>query len=177
MQNAQIDKAIPWNPWHGCHKCSPGCQNCFVFKMDKRYGRDTTIVTKGKTTYELKDKDCPKGSLVKLCFSSDFFLEEADQWRDGIWDTIFRRSDCIFVLTTKRPERIKQCLPHNWGEGWENVHMSISIENQEMADKRLPHFLDAPLKHREVFCSPLIAPISLGGYLDTRLIKCVNVGG
>ena len=111
MQNAQIDKAIPWNPWHGCHKCSPGCQNCFVFKMDKRYGRDTTIVTKGKTTYELKDKDCPKGSLVKLCFSSDFFLEEADQWRDGIWATIFRRSDCIFVLTTKRPERIKQCFP------------------------------------------------------------------
>lgn len=46
-----------------------------------------------------------------------------------------------------------------------------------MADKRLPYFLDAPLKHREVFCSPLIAPITLGKYLDTGLIKCVNVGG
>ena len=46
-----------------------------------------------------------------------------------------------------------------------------------MADKRLPFFLDAPLKHREVFCSPLIAPITLGKYLDTGLIKCVNVGG
>ncbi|MBQ8381711.1 MAG: DUF5131 family protein [Clostridia bacterium] len=55
--------------------------------------------------------------------------------------------------------------------------MSISIENQEMADKRLHFFLAAPLKHREVFCSPLIAPISLGKYLDTGLIKCVNVGG
>lgn len=38
-------------------------------------------------------------------------------------------------------------------------------------------FLAVPLKHREVFCSPLIAPISLGKYLDTGLIKCVNVGG
>ena len=55
--------------------------------------------------------------------------------------------------------------------------MSISIENQEMADKRLPFFLDAPLKHREVFCSPLIGPMALGKYLDTGLIKCVNVGG
>ena len=55
--------------------------------------------------------------------------------------------------------------------------MSISIENQEMADKRLPYFLEAPLAHREVFCSPLIAPMSLGKYLDTGLIKCVNVGG
>ena len=80
-------------------------------------------------------------------------------------------------MTTKRPERIKQCLPDDWGDGWENVHLSISIENQEMADNRLPFFLDAPLRHREVFCSPLIAPITLGKYLDTGLIKCVNVGG
>lgn len=76
MQNDQISKAIPWNPWHGCHKCSPGCQNCFVFNMDKRYGRDTSVITKGKTTYELKEKNCPAGSLVKLCFSSDFFLKK-----------------------------------------------------------------------------------------------------
>lgn len=41
----------------------------------------------------------------------------------------------------------------------------------------MPYFLEVPLKHREVFCSPLIAPISLGKYLDTGLIKCVNVGG
>ena len=162
MQNTEIDKAIPWNPWHGCKKVSPGCKNCFVYKMDRRYGRDTTIITKGKTTYELKDKDVPHGSLIKLCFSSDFFIEEAD---------------CIFVTTTKRPERIAQCVPADWGDGWEHVHISISIENQEMADKRLTAFLAAPVKHREVFCSPLIAPISLGKYLDTGLIKCVNVGG
>ena len=177
MQNTEISKAIQWNPWHGCKKVSPGCKNCFVFKMDQRYGRDTTVIAKGKTTYELKDKDCPPGSLIKLCFSSDFFIEEADEWREGCWDFIRGRKDCIFVTTTKRPERIKECLPPDWGEGWEHFHLSISIENQEMADKRLPYFLDAPLKHREVFCSPLIAPMSLGKYLDTGLIKCVNVGG
>lgn len=177
MQNEQINKAVPWNPWHGCKKVSPGCKNCFVYKMDRRYGRDTTIITKGKTTYELKDKDCPPGSLVKLCFSSDFFIEEADEWREGCWDFIRRRRDCIFVTTTKRPERIKDCVPPDWGDGWEHVHISISIENQEMADKRLAAFLAAPVKHREVFCSPLIAPITLGKYLDTGLIKCVNVGG
>ena len=43
--------------------------------MDQRYGRDTTIIAKGKTTYELKDKNCPPNSLVKLCFSSDFSLK------------------------------------------------------------------------------------------------------
>lgn len=177
MQNNEINKAVAWNPWHGCKKVSSGCKNCFVYKMDKRYGRDTMIIAKGKTTYELKEKDCPYGSLVKLCFSSDFFIEEADEWREGCWDFIRRRKDCIFVTTTKRPERIKDCVPSDWGEGWDHFHLSISIENQEMADIRLPHFLNAPLKHREVFCSPLIAPLKLGKYLDTGLIKCVNVGG
>ena len=76
MQNTEIEKAIPWNPWHGCKNVSPGCKNCFVFKMDQRYGRDTTVIAKGKTTYELKYKDCPPNSLVKLCFSSDFFIEQ-----------------------------------------------------------------------------------------------------
>ena len=51
MQNNEIAKAIAWNPWHGCKKVSPGCRNCFVYKMDKRYGRDTTVISKGKTTY------------------------------------------------------------------------------------------------------------------------------
>lgn len=73
MQNDKIEKAISWNPWHGCRKASAGCKNCFVYKMDKRYGRDTNVVAKCKTTYLPKDKDVPAGSLVKLCFSSDFF--------------------------------------------------------------------------------------------------------
>ena len=177
MQNEQVNNAVPWNPWHGCKKVSPGCKNCFVFNMDKRYGRDTNIIEKGKTTYKLKEKDCPPGTLVKLCFSSDFFLEEADEWREGCWDAIRSHPDCTFVLTTKRPERILQSLPADWGDGWDNVHMSISIENQEMADRRLPYFLDVPMAHHEVFCSPLIGPMTLGKHLDTGLIQCVNVGG
>ena len=179
MQNDQISKAIPWNPWHGCHRCSPGCQNCFVFKQDKRYNRDTNVVTKNKSTYYFPDSKCPPGSVVKLCFSSDLFLEEADEWRSEIWDAIRRRKDCTFVSTTKRPERIKECLPSDWGDGagWENFHLSVSVENQEMADKRVQALIEAPIAHREVFCSPLIAPITLFTHLNTGLIKCVNVGG
>ena len=177
MQNIDVEKAISWNPWHGCKKVSQGCKNCFVYKMDERYGRDTTKIEKGKTTYELKDKNCPLNSLVKLCFTSDFFIKEADEWRDGCWNFIRRRKDCIFVITTKRPERIKECLPYDWEDGWENVHISVSIENQEMADIRVKELLASPVKHREVFCSPLIGQITLKKYLDTGLIKCINVGG
>ena len=56
--------------------------------MNKRYGRYTTVIEKSETAYELKDKDVPPNSLIKLCFSSDFFIEETGAWRDGCWDFI-----------------------------------------------------------------------------------------
>ena len=177
MQNKEIGKAIPWNPWHGCKRASPGCKNCFVFKMDQRYGRDTNLIAKGKTTYELRDKDCPPGSLVKLCFSSDFFIEEADEWRGGCWDVIRRRRDCIFVTTTKRPERIRACLPPDWGDGWENVWIAVSCENQRRADERIPLLLDVPAKHKWVSLKPFIGEIDLDKYLATGQIKTVLAGG
>lgn len=37
-----------WNPWHGCHKYSAGCANCYVYRMDERYGRDSSVVKKTK---------------------------------------------------------------------------------------------------------------------------------
>ena len=35
-----------WNPWHGCHKKSAGCLNCYMFRRDSEYEKDSTIVTK-----------------------------------------------------------------------------------------------------------------------------------
>ena len=35
-----------WNPWHGCHKISEGCQNCYVYRTDSRYGKDSGKVEK-----------------------------------------------------------------------------------------------------------------------------------
>ena len=78
MQNCEIEKANVRDPWHDCRKVSASCKNCLVYKMDKQNGRDTTIITKDKTTYELKDKDRPQVSLVKFYFSSNFFIDEAD---------------------------------------------------------------------------------------------------
>ena len=75
---------LTWNPWHGCHKCSEGCQNCYAYFLDKRYGRDTNEVMKNKSTINLpikKDRNgnykLPSGSFVRVCMTSDFFLEEA----------------------------------------------------------------------------------------------------
>lgn len=165
-------------------KCSPGCLNCFVYAMDKRYGRDTTIVTQSKTGFDVPVKRTrdgrykyPSGSIFKTCFTSDFFIEEGDQWRQQAWDMIRERRDCHFVIATKRIARMKDCLPPDWGSGYDNVTISLSCENQQMADFRIPYFLNIPIKHRYIFVSPILEYVDLRKYIDMGGIERVCVGG
>lgn len=173
-----------WNPWHGCHKCSEGCQNCYAYFLDKRYGRDTNEVLKNKSDFNLpvkKDKNgnykLPGGCFVRVCMASDFFLEEADAWRSEAWDFIRRRKDVTFSLLTKRAERIKDCLPSDWGDGWDNVSFSVSCENQKRLEERIPYLLDIPAKHRWISLKPFIGEIDIEKYLAAGGIETVLSGG
>lgn len=173
-----------WNPWHGCRKCSEGCQNCYAFFLDKRYGRDTNNVSLNKSNLNLpvkKDKSgnykLPGGSFVRVCMSSDFFLEEADEWRTEAWNCIRQRPDVIFSLLTKRADRIIDNLPSDWGNGWDNVHFAVSAENQHRVDERIPHLLKVPSKHKWISVKPFIGEVDLTEYLATGEIETVLAGG
>lgn len=109
--------------------------------------------------------------------TSDFFLEEADKWREEAWDIIKQRSDVKFYLLTKRPERVHKCFPSDWGNGWENVFFNVTAENQKRADERIPLLLDLPFKHKGIMCAPFIGPISIEKYLQSGQIERVVCGG
>lgn len=173
-----------WNPWHGCRKCSEGCQNCYMFFLDKARDRDGSEIHKNKTDATLpvkKDRQgnykIKSGEFVRVCMTSDFFLEEADEWRDEAWEMIRQRPDVTFSLLTKRAHRIQGCLPPDWGNGWENVCIAVSCENQARADERIPLLLDVPAKHKWVSLKPFIGEIDLDKYLATRQIETVLAGG
>jgi protein gp37 len=117
------------------------------------------------------------GETIRVCMTSDFFLEEADAWRPKAWDIIRERGDVIFFLLTKRAWRMRACLPSDWGDGWENVFLNVSSENQARADERIPELLDLPAKHRGVMCAPLIGRVGLGRYLESAKIEQVIAGG
>lgn len=175
---------LTWNPWHGCHKCSEGCQNCYAYFLDKRYGRDTSIVSLNKSGLNLpvkKDKDgnfkLPSGAFVRVCMTSDFFLEEADEWRDLAWQYIRMRPDLTFSLLTKRAERIADHLPDDWGDGWDNVQFAVSAENQRRVDERIPHLINLKAKHKWVSIKPFIGEVDLSQYLATGEIETVLAGG
>ena len=111
-----------WNPWHGCKKCSEGCQNCYMYYNDARRGKNGADIYRTKTGFRYplsKDRSgqykVKSGEMLRVCMNSDFFLEEADPWREEAWEIIHQRPDVKFWLLTKRPERVAACLPYDWG--------------------------------------------------------------
>lgn len=178
-----------WNPWHGCHKYSPGCMNCYVYRRDESVGRDASVVTKNANFEILVKKDrhgewkIPSGSGVMTCFTSDFLLEDADPWRVRAWEMIAQRRDLNFFFITKRITRLagdgaKLLLPPDWGEnGYPHVSIGCTCENQQAADKRLPVFLSVPIHERTIILEPLLAPVDLTPFLDPTKIVRVAAGG
>lgn len=175
--------SVIWNLWHGCIKISEGCKNCYVFRRDSLFGIDS------KKVYKTKNFDLPvktkrdgsykivSGEHVWTCFTSDFFIREADEWRDDAWKMILQRKDLTFSMATKRIDRVRQCLPDDWGTGYDNVTILCSIENQKQADLRLPEFKQLPFKQKSIICEPLIGPIDLSQLLRGNWIEKVIVGG
>lgn len=171
-----------WNPWHGCHKISAGCAHCYVYRSDGAHQRDASVVSRNACFYDPIRKNrrggykIKAGELVYTCFTSDFLLDDADCWRNEAWDMIRTRSDLHFLFITKRIHRFEKCIPPDWGDGWDNVSICCTTENQQMADFRLPIFLEAPIKHKYIVCEPLLSRIDLEDYLAPEIIS-VSVGG
>ena len=171
-----------WNPWHGCRKLSEGCRNCYVYRIDARHGRDSREVAKTSAfDFPVRrnrrgEYKLASGNTVYTCFSSDFFLEEADEWRPIAWEMIRERSDLHFFIITKRIDRFGIGLPVDWGEGYEHVTVCCTVENQDRADYRLPIYREMPIRHKQIVCEPLLEAVDLMPYLGSW-VEQVIVGG
>lgn len=150
-----------WNPWVGCRKVSQGCKHCYMFRDQERFGQDPTKVRQtAPATFRapLKWKE-PK--LIFTCSWSDFFIEEADAWRPEAWKLIRKTPHHTYQILTKRPERILECLPADWGDGYPNVWIGVTVEDQAAADKRIPLLLEVPAVVRFLSCEPLLGAVDL----------------
>lgn len=170
-----------WSPWRGCRKFSEGCKYCYIHKGDAKCGVDTNQIVKTNNflaPIERKkngDFKIKSGSTVFLCFSTDFLIEDADEWRTECWKMIKERSDCNFLFLTKRIERFMNCIPGDWGDGYDNVTVGCTIENQAAAVKRLTLFDNLPIKHKNIIAQPLIEKINIAKHLGG--VELVLVGG
>lgn len=161
-----------WNPWHGCIKVSDGCKNCYMYRDKKRYGKDPRQVVRSKTTFFDPTK-WPESKLIFTCSWSDWFIDQADDWRDEAWNVIRQTPHHNYQILTKRPERIQEHLPGDWENGWKNVWLGVSIENQKQVD-RADLLRSIPAHIRFISAEPLIGPIQ---FTKLRGIHWVITGG
>lgn len=153
-----------------------------MYALDKRRGRSGAEIYRTRNAlYPLEESrgawKIASGELIRVCMTSDFFLEEADEWREQAWNVMRIRSDVKFMLLTKRAERIAECLPPDWGDGWDNILLCITAENQRRAEERIPILLATPAKHKGLSLAPLLGPISIEPWLQSGQIELVSAGG
>jgi protein gp37 len=113
--------------------------------------------------------------LVFTCSLSDFFHPEADIWRDEAWDVIRHCENLIWLILTKRPERIRECLPPDWNDGKRFPHVWLGVTcGARKSFGRVETLRKVPCALRFLSCEPLIEDIS---ELDLSGIGWVLCGG
>jgi protein gp37 len=120
-----------WNPYIGCRPVSDECDHCYADTLvTNRMGRDFSIVTRTKTWKAPQEfnRKAPAlalklGRRVRVfCASlSDFFIQDADEWRAEAWEVIRQCPYMGWLILTKRPQLIPSRLPADWGKGWPHV--------------------------------------------------------
>lgn len=158
-----VNSKIQWtddtvNFWMGCSKVSEGCKFCYMERIMGSKGAKKIWRTSDATFN--KALDWKNSRMIFTCSMSDFFIKDADEWREDAWDIIRRTPQHCWQILTKRPERILECLPADWGEGWKNVWLGTSIENQKHLH-RATTLGNVPAHTRFVSAEPLIGEIDL----------------
>lgn len=193
-----------FNPWVGCTKVSPACDHCYAEAWAKRTGqaqlwdgdRRRTSGANWRQPILWNRKAEAAGTRARVFCASlaDVFDNKAaSRWRDDLWRLIARTPFLDWLLLTKRPQNIHKMLPGpaigapEWGDGWPNVWLGTTVENQEEADRRIPHLLGVPAKVRFLSCEPLLEPIETpflkmridehGNFLSGGRIHWVICGG
>jgi protein gp37 len=161
-----------WNPWHGCKKVSPGCKYCYMYRDKDRYGQDPTTVLRSKSNFNAPLK-WDEGKLIFTCSWSDWFIQEADEWRQDAWEVIRKSPQHTFQILTKRPERIHENLPKWFDAIADRVWIGVSVESQKQVN-RLEYLVDLPCITFASF-EPLIGEIEWNEFMSA-LDWCI-IGG
>jgi protein gp37 len=141
-----------------------------MYRDKLRYGQDASQVLRSKSSFDAPTK-WKKPKVIFTCSWSDFFIEQADEWRDEAWGIIRNTPHHTYQILTKRPERIREHLPSGWPFG--NVWLGVSVENPRFY-KRIEILADIPARVRFLSLEPLLAPMPR---LPLAGISWVVVGG
>ena len=160
-----------FNPWIGCAKVSPGCDNCYA---ERDFDHRKHVATWGPCEKRVRtseanwkkplawNRKCEKEGRRKTVFSGSlcdvFDAEIPQQWRHDLFDLIAETPCLTWLLLTKRAHNMRLAMPL---EPRKNVWISVTVCNQQEADENIPILLRTPAVGRFISVEPMIAPVRL----------------
>jgi len=173
-----------FNPWWGCTKVSPACDNCYAAALDRRTGGDYwagSLKTLSETNWQKPftwNRKAAKASIRHRVFSGsmcDVFDNRADPaLRARLFEVIRQTPWLDWQLLTKRAPNIAKMLPADWGNGWANVWLGVTCEDVANGLPRIEHLRKVPAVVRFMSIEPLLQDL---GQIDLTGIHWVIVGG
>ena len=183
-ENTKIEWADhTFNSWIGCTAVSPACDHCYAEGWAKRSGhvqwgphgeRRRTSEANWRLPIKWNAEAAKSGKRARVFCASladvfDNHRSIEDSWRRDLFSLIRGTPHLDWLLLTKRPQNIVKMLPKDglvhpsssWGNGWPNVWLGTTVENQAEADRRIPHLLAVPAKVHFLSCEPLLGPVDL----------------
>ena len=155
-----------WNPVTGCTKISDGCRNCYAEKMAKRLKAmgQPNYVNGFEVTMHPHALEIPlhwrKPREVFVCSMGDLFHKDVPfGYVDQVYASAMQAWWNLYQILTKRTARLAMYMKHRRLP--ENVWLGASIENQRVANERLPDLLNIATARVYVSMEPLLGPVDL----------------
>lgn len=167
-----------FNPWWGCTKVSPACDNCYAEVWARRTGHrvwgaqnSRRLLSDQYWEQPLRwDRDAETSGIRARVFCAS--MADVFEWGHGLheprrrlWRLIERTPNLDWLLLTKRPHLVARLVP--WQDSWpDNVWLGTTVENQRCAVKRIHFLVDLPCRFRFLSCEPLLGHLDLSKWLD-----------
>lgn len=169
-----------FNPWEGCQRVSPGCENCYAEARNARFhpradggpshwGPSAQRLMRSPAYWKQPEKwnrEAKRDGVRRRVFCAS--LADVFEDRPELVDTRARLFQLIeecdgldWLLLTKRPQNMLR-LASVWGDEWpSNVWAGTTVEDQRRADERIRELASVPAVVRFLSCEPLIEAVDL----------------
>ncbi|MBF0247700.1 MAG: phage Gp37/Gp68 family protein [Alphaproteobacteria bacterium] len=187
VRNSDGTQGHTFNPVWGCAKVGPGCDHCYAERFSNRFG-DFWGVGKPRREFDDKHWDEPlkwnraaeKAGIRIRVFCASMADAFDKDWpggtRDRLWNLIKATPHLDWIIVTKRIGNAAKMLPADWGDGYDNVWLIITIVTQDEADRDIPKLLATPAKVRGLSIEPQLEHIDISNWLFGREEPCCDCG-
>lgn len=171
-----------FNPWIGCTKVSPACDDCYAARstpartLNVAWGANEQRRRTSASNWALPlrwnasaaqfhAKHGRRQRVFCASLADVFDNQVPPEWRDDLWRLIEATPNLDWLLLTKRIGNAVNMLPvtSDFDRLYPHVWLGSTICNQAEADRDIQKLLAVPARVRFLSIEPLLGPVDLMG--------------